>query len=280
MALHSSTLQEITCGSDPVVSVLRRFEAEQLGTVQAADLSEAALKDMGYLYIMDINPRQVGFDPVNKDATRCNVQKVLSLASDIAFVGSSWAETGHALCIETLPGDDSVEVFNRMISAGVGLAQVAADSIRFGSLSCGHTNYGLRCIAAGVASSCPLLSQDGCMSLAKLESRDPEYAKAVTKGLNWKVLKASVRLLYPKALPVLQAARNVAGHVQRKINEAQGLQQLHSLAATAQRLGHEPDWVSIKRAVLRSRPPFGEAVDDMLAFLATRSGGVDGIYLK
>jgi hypothetical protein len=112
-------MKEITDGSDPVVSTLSRYGTDQLGIVQSADLIEAALKDAGYLYSMDINPRQVGFDPSNRDATGCNVQEVLLLASDIVFVGFSWAETSHALCIETLPGDDSVEQFNRMISPGL-----------------------------------------------------------------------------------------------------------------------------------------------------------------
>jgi hypothetical protein len=131
-----------------------------------------------------------------------------------------------------------------------------------------------------VPSSCPLLSQDGVMSLAKLEKRDTEYAKAVSQGLHWKVLRAAVRVLYPRALPILQGARNVSGHVQRKIHEVQGLQQLHSMAAVAQREGKEPDWTAIKRAVLRSRPPFADSIDDMISFLATRSGGVEGVFLK
>ena len=184
------------------------------------------------------------------------------------------------MCVEFVPGDKSVERFNRMISTGVGLAPVEEDSIHFGSLSCGHTNYGLRCIAAAGPSSCPLLSQDGVMSLVKLEKRDPEFAKAVSSGLHWKVLRASVRGMYPRALPILQGARNVSGHVQRKIHEVQGLQQLHTMAALAQRQGQEPDWVAIKRAVLRSRPPFADSIDAMISFLATRSGGVEGVFLK
>lgn len=276
----SSASQEIVDPKDPVVIILRRFEADELGIVKAADMLEQAFKTLGMLYDMVINPRQVGFDPINRDATGCNVQEVLLLAQDIAFVGFSWAETSHAMCVEIAAGDKSVENFNRMISTGVGLAPVEEDSIHFGSLSCGHTNYGLRCISAAVPSSCPLLSQDGVMSLAKLEQRDPEYAKAVRMGLHWKVLRASVRALYPKALPILQGARNVSGHVQRKIHEVQGLQQLHSMAALAQRQGEVVDWAAIKRAVLRSRPPFADSIDDMISFLASRSGGVDGVFLK
>jgi hypothetical protein len=270
--------QEVSDPSDPVNVILARFEADELGIVQAADALEDAFRLKNLLYEMDIAPRLVGIDPTN--GTGGNIQEVLLLATDIAFVGWSWKETVHALCIEVPPGDRSVEEFNRRLSQGVGLAPVEEGSIMFGSLSCGHTNYGLRAIAAGMPSTDPLLSEDGLLSVEKLGKRDAEYARAVSHGLHWKVLRACVRQHYPRALPVLQGARNVAGHLQRKVHEVQGLQHMHSMAASSQKAGNEPDWQAIKRAVLRSRPPFADSVDDMIAFLATRAGGVEGMYLK
>jgi hypothetical protein len=278
MAAVSS--QEVSDPGDPVNVILARFEADELGIVQAADALEGAFRQKCLLYEMDIAPRSVGIDPTNRDGTGGNIQEVLLLATDIAFVGWSWKETVHALCIEVQPGDRSVEEFNRRLSQGVGLAPVEEGSIMFGSLSCGHTNYGLRAIAAGMPSADPILSEDGRLSVEKLGKRDAEYARAVAHGLHWKVLRASVRQHYPRSLPVLQGARNVAGHLQRKVHEVQGLQQMHSMAASSQKAGKEPDWQAIKRAVLRSRPPFAESVDDMIAFLATRAGGVEGMYLK
>ena len=278
MAAASS--QEVSDPCDAVNAILARFESDDLGIVQAADALEDAFRQKGLLYEMDIAPRLVGIDPTNRDGAGGNIQEVLLLATDIAFVGWSWKETMHALCIEVQPGDRSVEDFNRRLSQGVGLAPVEEGSIMFGSLSCGHTNYGLRAIAAGMPSADPLLSDNGRLSLEKLGKRDAEYARAVAHGLHWKVLRASVRQHYPRTLPVLQGARNVAGHLQRKVHEVQGLQQMHSMAASSQKAGKEPDWQGIKRAVLRSRPPFAESVDDMIAFLATRSGGVEGMYLK
>jgi hypothetical protein len=267
---------------DAIESIILQVEDDSMGIVAAGDMLEKTFRTMGLLYDMDIHPRQVGFDPVNRDGEGGNNQEVLLLASDIAFVGWSWAETKHALCVEVIPGDKAVEKFNRVLSEGadVELAPVEEDSIHFGSLSCGHTNYGLRCIAAGVASTCPLLSDSGRMSVTKLGARDPEYAAAVTRGLHWKVLRWPVRQKYPKALSILQSARNVSGQIQRKESEMQGLLRLHGMASTAQAAGKEPDWCGIKRAVLRSRPPFSDRLDDMISFLATRSGGVGGSFLQ
>lgn len=148
---------------------------------------------------------QVGFDPTNRSGTGGNVGEVLTLASDIAWMGWSWDLCSHATCIEAAPGDTTIQDFNVRLCAGSPLPEVEPDSIKFGSLSCGHTNMGLRAIAAGVASECPILSEDGHFSIGRLKTRDFEFYKAVTQGLHWKVLRWTVRRDYPKALDVLQA---------------------------------------------------------------------------
>ena len=126
------------------------------------------------------------------------------MASDIVHIGWSWQATSHAICVQVPPGDKTVEDFNRRLCQGSGLAPVLPDSIQFGSLACGHTNMALRAIAAGVPSSYPLLSEDGKLSLDRLRRRDPEFAKAVEKGLRWKVLRHEVRVMFPKALDIIQ----------------------------------------------------------------------------
>ena len=135
------------------------------------------------------------------------MHEVILLASEIAFHGFSWDACKHAVCVETEPGNTDVEDFNRRFCQdAVGLAPVEKDSIRFGSLSCGHTNMGLRAIAAGMPSECALLSEGGQFSLHKLALRDTEYAKAVTTGLRWKVLRWTVRRDFPRVLGIIQVS--------------------------------------------------------------------------
>ena len=262
------------------MKILLAYEAEKMGVSKAADMLIEVFTAMGFLTVQRILPGSVGFDIANRNGEGGNAQEVVKLASDIAYLGWAWSATAHALCVEVTPGDPTIEEFNRALSQGLGMAPVDGDSIRYGSLSCGHTNYVLRCIGASMPSTCPLLSQDGRYSLALLAERDPQYADAVREGLRWRTLSWKVRALYPKALHIMQGALNVGGHVQRKENEIQGLLQLHALASAAMARGLEPDWAAIKRSVLRTRPPFADSVDDMAAFLATRSGGVHGQYLK
>jgi hypothetical protein len=160
------------------------------------------------------------------------------------------------------------------------MAPVERYSIKYGTLACGHTNQGMRCIKASVASTCPLLSEDGVYSLRAVEGRDPLMAKVVREGMQWDVLKWQVRLLYPGSFAVLQASRNTAGHVQRAVHEVQGLFQMHAAWAEQKKRGEPIDFGKIKRAALRTRPPFADDLDQLLVFLATLSGGVDGQYLQ
>jgi hypothetical protein len=206
LATMACSAPPLTAGAslDPVAQVIADVAADRLGIVAAADALEQHFKTLGLSYVMTINPRQVGFDPCNRDGAGGNAKEVLALASEIAHLGWSWPATAHAVCIEELPGSKHVEEFNRKFAEGTGLAAVEPDSIRFGSLSCGHTNWALRCISAGVPSTCPALSEDGRLSLAKLEVKDPDYATAVKTGLKWLVLRADVRTRYPKALNILQ----------------------------------------------------------------------------
>jgi len=132
---------------------------------------------------------------------------VHTLTQDIAFLGFAWRECDHALCIEEAPGKKVIEEFNRALSNGIDLAPVPENSIHYGSLACGHTNAGLRAVAAGLGSSCPLSSEGGVYSLSKIRHRDADFGEAVEKGLRWQVLRWEVRERWPRSLDILQAFR-------------------------------------------------------------------------
>ena len=168
-------------GDKEVLEILRRVENEEMGIVQASARLEEELRKRDLVYEATISPRQVGFDPVNRDGEGGNAQEVLLLATDIAFVGWSWQETRHAMCVEILPGDLAVENFNRQLCDGVGLAPVELHSIRFGSLSCGHTNMalraiGLRCQVSAV--SCP----KGAVLAAQVGAAGPRICERCAAG--------------------------------------------------------------------------------------------------
>jgi len=155
----------VTNPNDPVVQLLGQVAADSQGAVAAADRLEILLKEKGLLYEAVIAPRFLGFDPANRDGQGGNPLNVLALASEIAMVGWSDHEVKKAICAEAIPGGRTIEEFNQKLSADSGMAPVEDNSILYGTLACGHTNYVLRCIGAGVPSPCEYLAEDGRVNL-------------------------------------------------------------------------------------------------------------------
>ena len=80
-----------------------------------------------------------------------------------------------------------IQEFNEKLVAGTDLAPVERDSIRYGTLSCGHTNKILRAMAASMPSTVAHVTEGGRYCMARIRTRDPELAAAVSNGLTWKV---------------------------------------------------------------------------------------------
>ena len=78
----------------------------------------------------------------------------------------------------------------------------------------------------------------------------------------------------------IQAANNVAGHIQRPENEVAGLLQLWQLAAQDMRRGRDPDWLAIRRMVLKTAPPYADYLDSLINFVAEKAGGQNGEHLQ
>jgi hypothetical protein len=116
-----------------------------------------------------------------------------------------------ATCVELSSEDSWIEKKNMELAAATGLALVEPGSLKFASLACSHTNAGLRAINARLPSQCRLLSEDGHLSIEKLQRCDEKMARACTHGLPWRVLKATVRVQYPDILRIIQARLVCAG---------------------------------------------------------------------
>ena len=231
---------------------------------------------------MKVDPGIVGVDIVNRGGQGVSMLEVALLANDIVEDGWSWAMVAHATCIEERPGASVIQEFNEKIVAGTDLAPVEHDSIRYGSLSCGHTNKMLRAMAASMPATIDHVTEHGRYNMARIRSRDEELATAVATGLTWKVYSWRVRVWYPKLPDLLQEARNMAASTLRKQGEMEGLLKLHrnSLLAGGLAASGAPAWHVAKKSILKTRPPFADKLDAMIGFVATKSGGDGGEYLK
>lgn len=189
---------------EEVLQLLQRPNHDKI--VQVADQLEATFEKMGLMYRMQIAPRQVGWDSLNRHGEGGSPSAVFTLLERIAATGWSWDKCAHATCIEAAPGDDSLHAFNERLCRDTGLAPVEKNSLMFGSLSAGHTNMGLRALAAKMPSNLKYLSDGERFCLETLRKHDALFAEAVEKGLRWKVLKHEVRVLFPEALTIIQVA--------------------------------------------------------------------------
>lgn len=207
-------------------NIIAAVDRDEVGIVQGADRLEDALASMGYLYRMQIAPRQVGWDPANRGGEGGNAKACFHLMERIAQAGWSWQECQAATCVEVEPNTKDVEVFNRRLCTGAGLPDVEENSIGFGSLACGHTNMGLRAIAAGVKSDALGISRDGRLSVEVIRAKDPDFAEAVERGLRWKVLRHQVRAEFPEALRILQATNTPL------LGWARAMQRSHNMASS------------------------------------------------
>ena len=210
--LESETPLFLAC-KEEVLAILNAQDKDEK-IVQVADRLETLFAKMGLLYRMQIAPRQVGWDTLNRHGEGGSPQAVFTLMERIAATGWSWDKCRHATCIEAVPGDHTLEEFNERLCRDTGLAPVEPHSLRFGSLSAGHTNMGLRALAAKMPSTAPFLSDGERFCVDTLRKHDELFAEAVEKGLRWKVLKHEVRQLFPAALTIIQVLRPFAGGAQ------------------------------------------------------------------
>lgn len=252
----------------------------ELGLQSAADQIEACLEENEVVYEMTVDPRQMGVHWLNREVME---HEVPGLMSDISFVGWSARQLTHALASEEEPGRKTIEEHNIRITRGSKiLAPVEPNTIIFGSLSCSHCNQGLRAIKAKMPCTDPAMSEKGVYSTAKIGQRPGGdlMVQAVETGFKWKVVRYVVAKERPKWLDLLQEARNIQGQLQRPITEAQILVNMHKYYVDQMEAGGEADWQVIKRAVLRSRPPCADIIDDLAFFLVKRSGGMKGHSLR
>jgi hypothetical protein len=131
-------MKRVTDPTDPIYAIILRVLAGTLGAVQADDMLITLLLKLGFARMMQIHCSQLGFDPSNRKCTGGNGQEVPLLLEDILLMGWSLKQVAHALCVEIIPGDLTVEEFNRkwINNQTYKLAPVESNFIHFGTLAC------------------------------------------------------------------------------------------------------------------------------------------------
>lgn len=261
--------------------VLQHLRDGTIGVVTADKQLLAILKDFDLVYEMKINPRLIGFDPLNRGGLGVQVPSVFDLGADISMIGFDPELTRAALVVEVGPAATSLRElrqYNAQLLQGTSMSEVPCDQILYTALASSHLTGFLRALQAESpwpSSDIPAgLGHDGQLSMDILRAKDPAFYEAAQSGITYTVLKASVRE-HPEVLNLLQEARNAPGHVQRATSQIQGLLTIYKLWSSTK---SDADMGVIKRAVLRDCPVWGQGAGSMIKFVAEKASA-DGKFL-
>ena len=137
------------------------------------------------------------------------------------------------------------------------LAPVVAGCTRYGALSHNHLNQIMKNIAAAAVADIPeVCDGQGKLSVQKLRSGHPAFAKAVEHGLMWEVLSDVIEREEPHALDVIQAALNRKNGAFLLAHEMQAISKLSSVTSALTGVGQRLAWQTVRDKVKETMPQY------------------------
>ena len=122
----------------------------------------------------------------------------------------------RAIAFEVNPLSDHIEAHTIAVTTASQLFAVYAKGVlRGGSCGCGHLNQWLAAVRYGAQTSYTDLCDQGDTRLnARIVAKgNPDYEKAIEKGLVWFLFKYQMEEQYPELPAIVQRALNVEHHV-------------------------------------------------------------------
>ena len=170
-----------------------------------------------------IEPCFIGIHSMNRDGHGIAWKDAERLMEAILDVGFDVGSVIQPTCSERLAGDNDSHVFNERISqeSRGRVPSIPDQHLKYLSLSCSHLNTTLRMIAAGAKCSEELsCSENGTISMHKVENKDPTYASYARSGLKWNVISQHVMGKWPELAQLIQAALNTGSAVAKEERDA------------------------------------------------------------
>ena len=279
MAMSSS----LPATADPFIEELIRRTKQGDGKLcTTVETILQRLLEQNQAYKRQIYPAEVGIHPRNRDGGGVSWSHVHTLGSNLATLGFVWEECSHAVCVE----DDSQMTIAHftdkfLAAAHPHLAKANVHRIKYGSLSCSHTNQFLCAAAAAVPCNEPALIEGQRMSLAKICKGDPDMKEAMEKGLKWLVLKATAVKLYPALPDLIQAARNAPGQLHKPESQIQVMMRMSAMAKKVTHADGLPNWAAIHNQISKTCPRIQlSELASLQRFLQRWGGGDHAAHLK
>ena len=265
-----------------VLELMARAEKDTI--VASAKSVCNILKQHGLMWEMRVHCRHVGVHPCNRDGIGVSAVAVQQLLSNIFALGFDWAEV-KALAVETdgAGRDDAVKFNERLVASSSGTLAPISDHLMLLSLQGSHTNQALRAIHYACSHPNQELTENGKLSVARIEAKDRSLADAVKNGCPWQVVSANAVKLYPGLPQLLQTAGNACGQIAQGEHEVQMLHRVFAAWKAEQALlkdGFQVVFNNVKARVSTSVSQHLDTIAPMYSFILKFCGGESGTFLS
>ena len=252
--------------------------------VSALETILKLLTDDGLVTRMPLPPNVVGVHPTNRYGFGCSASNVHRLGAKIVRMGWSWAACAMAICIADSASRKIAKFTVKMQRGSKLFGKSLENGIRYGSLSCGHTNQFLVAALDGVETDEEnLRGQDGRISIEKITRNvhgHNDLGEALEKGMHWHVVDPIVEEMYPEFANLAQRARQAVGQVQNVESLLEQMCSIQQLSSQMIEKGEAPDFDVIASIVLESEPPNPQEIPKACSYVQLYGGGKSGQYIN
>ena len=262
-----------------VESLIKEAAADEGKLCSAVRRILAHLLEQNQAYRAQLHPDEVGIHPSNRDGGGVEESHVHALAAKIATLGFLWDQCSGAVCVEDDKHMTIADFTVATLSACPRLAPAEKSRIRYGSLSCSHTNQFLRSAAASVLCDIPEISDNQRMSASKMCIGDNALADALEKGLQWLVIKADVIANFPELPTLIQSSRNAPGHLHMEETQADTMMKMLTLSLQHVDNGR-PNWNAVRAELEKTCSKYAQDFYAIQKYIQKWAGGREGFYLK
>lgn len=279
IGVHRRSLCAAAGMADPsIVKLLASVEKGDARLVSVVDEVLGKLEQQKLVWRAHIPPCAVGVHPDNRGGYGVSAPEVHRLGATITAAGWSHAATAHAVCVEDT-ARRTAKFMETLVVSSPGLGKVDPSEIRYGSLSCSHTNQFLVAALCKVETDQQSLAVGGRMSADMLGSRDPIMKDAFTKGLLWLVIAHQAAVTYPSLCELVQAARNSSGAAHHRENSFQIMAKAASIASAMSTANKGVvAWDTILQIMMTRSHATEQEVKPILKYIQRYGGGDAGSF--